>query len=144
MAASREKIVVVNRQRPVRVDVEALQEFAVRAYDACLPLARGGSGQLATLERVDVILISDHRIAQIHRQFMQVPGPTDVITFHHGEIFISADTAKKQAKLFRTTFERELRLYILHGLLHLQGFEDKTKPAAAEMNRIQDKLLASL
>lgn len=144
MAAGRERIVVVNRQRAVRVSIDALQAFAVRAYDACLSLARGRKGQLATLNQVEVILISDRRIAQIHRQFMQVPGPTDVITFHHGEIFISTETARRQAKLFRTTLERELQLYVLHGLLHLQGFEDKTKGEASEMSRVQDKLLASL
>ena len=57
---------------------------------------------------------------------MSVDGPTDVITFRHGEIVISVETAERQAKEYSTSFDRELRLYFVHGLLHLVGLEDKT------------------
>ena len=128
-------ITVRNRQRRVAVDLEALQRFAERAL-AKVPLKE--------LDQIDVILVSDRRIAGIHRQFMNEPGPTDVITFQHGEIFISTETARRQARQFGTTFDHELRLYLVHGLLHLQGFDDKTPDGVAEMKRRQERIVAAL
>jgi probable rRNA maturation factor len=137
-------ISVVNRQRTARVDVATLRDFAERALAACLDRPQRKSGCLADLGQVEVVLVSDKRIAQIHRRFMNDPGPTDVITFQHGEIVISIQTAKRQARRFGTTLDRELRLYIVHGLLHLQGFDDKTAAGAAEMKRVQEWVVATL
>ena len=81
-------------------------------------------------------------MAAIHRRFLNESGPTDVITFQHGEIFVSIETAKRQARHFGTSLDRELRLYIAHGLLHLHGYDDKTLPGAAEMKRLQEALVA--
>jgi len=75
---------------------------------------------------------------------MNEPEPTDVITFQHGEIVISVETAKRQARQFNTTLDHELRLYIVHGLFHLHGFDDNTAAGAAEMKRAQERLVASL
>jgi probable rRNA maturation factor len=137
-------ILVINRQRSVRVDLRSLREFASRALIECLKLERRKFGSLADLPEVSVVLVSDRRIAQIHRRFMNEPGPTDVITFQHGEIFISTETAKRQARQFGTSFEHEVRLYIAHGLLHLVGFDDKTLPAAGEMKRRQERLVSGI
>jgi probable rRNA maturation factor len=65
-----------------------------------------------------------------------------VLTFHHGEIAISAETAHRQARQFHSTIEREFRLYILHGLLHLCGFDDHSAKQHMIMQKVQDKLLA--
>ncbi len=127
----------------VNIRLSPLREFAKSAADACLKLARRKSSVLPTLTEVNVILVSDRRIAGIHAQFMSEPGPTDVITFQHGEVFISTETAKRQARQFGTTLEHELRLYIAHGLLHLHGYDDTTRSGAAEMKRVQEKLVAS-
>jgi probable rRNA maturation factor len=81
-------------------------------------------------------------MARLHRQFLGVPGPTDVLTFHHGEIVISAETARRQARALGNTTEDELRLYILHGLLHLCGFDDKSARARAAMHQVQEQLLS--
>jgi probable rRNA maturation factor len=137
-------ISVANRQRKVRVDLAALREFAKRALVVCLNLPAGRSSLLAELAEVHVILVSDKRIAEIHRRFLSEPGPTDVITFQHGEIVISAETAARQARQFGTTLDHELRLYLVHGLLHLHGFDDKTAAGAAEMKRRQERVVASL
>jgi probable rRNA maturation factor len=82
-------------------------------------------------------------MAELHRRFLKEPGPTDVITFQHGEIFVSTETARRQARSFGTTADHEMRLYIAHGLLHLHGFDDKDARSAAEMKRVQEKLVAS-
>jgi probable rRNA maturation factor len=88
--------------------------------------------------------VSDRRIAELHRRFLNEPDPTDVITFQHGEIVISAETAQRQARAFRTSLEHELCLYIAHGLLHLRGYDDKTPAGAAEMKRLQESVVKKI
>jgi probable rRNA maturation factor len=72
---------------------------------------------------------------------MNESGPTDVITFQHGEIFVSVEMARRNARRFGNSFERELRLYIVHGLLHLHGFDDRTAAGAREMEILQQEIL---
>ena len=135
---------VLNRQRRIAVDSRALETFAQSALSECLKLRQRRCGVLKGLPEISVTLVSNKRIAEIHKQFMNEPGPTDVITFQHGEIVISAETAKRQARQFRTTVDHELRLYLVHGLLHLSGLDDKTSPGATEMKRIQERIVRSL
>jgi probable rRNA maturation factor len=135
-------VTIINRQRALPIDLAPLQDFASRAQSECLKLDRP-SHPLSSLPEVSVVLVSDRRIAEIHRRFMNASGPTDVITFQHGEIFVSTQTAKRQARQFGTSFEHELRLYLVHGLLHLAGFDDKTSVGAAEMKRLQERIVAS-
>lgn len=137
-------ITLHNRQRAVRLDLPGLENFAQRALAACLELPGKNAGELARLSEVSVVLLSDRRMAQLHRRFLHLPGPTDVITFQHGEIFVSVETARKQARLFGSSLEHEIRLYIAHGLLHLHGFDDKDARGAAEMVRLQEKLVRSV
>ena len=135
---------VRNRQRTVAVDAPALEDFAKRALFACLEIAGRKGEALSQVPEVSVVLVSDRRMADLHQHFLDEAGPTDVITFQHGEIVISAETARHQARTFRTSLEHELRLYIAHGLLHLRGFDDKTATGAAEMKRLQEKLVAKV
>jgi probable rRNA maturation factor len=72
---------------------------------------------------------------------MHQSGPTDVLTFQHGEIFISVETAKRHARGFGTSLGHELRLYLVHGLLHLHGFDDQTETSARKMERKQARIL---
>jgi probable rRNA maturation factor len=137
-------VTVSNRQRATAVKLPALQDFARRALSECLKLPGRKPEALGQLAEVSVIVISDRRMAELHRRFLQEPGPTDVITFQHGEIFVSTETARRQARAFRTSLEHELHLYIAHGLLHLCGYDDKTPAGAAEMKHLQEKLVASL
>jgi probable rRNA maturation factor len=128
----------------MRVPLAALQEFARRALQECLAIPTKEVTGLASLAELSVILVSDRRMAQLHRRFLHLPGPTDVITFQEGEIFVSVETARSHARRFGNSFEGELRLYIAHGLLHLHGFDDKNSDAAAEMKQAQEKLVASI
>lgn len=99
---------------------------------------------LKGLPSVEVSLVSDRVIARVHRHFLQVPGATDVITFPHGEIVISATTATRQALQNDESTAREVARYIVHGLLHLHGHEDGEKEVAAAMWRAQENLLQEL
>lgn len=139
----RPTIAVHNRQRAIRVPLARLQEFAVRALAECLRIPRKKSGVLAGLAELSVLLVSNRRMTELHRRFLHLPGPTDVITFQHGEIFVSVETARSNGRRFRNSLEEELRLYMAHGLLHLHGFDDKMPADAAEMELAQEKLVAA-
>jgi probable rRNA maturation factor len=132
-------ISVHNRQRKIALDRVALEQFARRALPLCL--REEGRG-LTSLEEIDVLLISDRKISALHRRFLQIDGPTDVITFQHGEICISVETAQRQAEEHHTSTEGELRLYLVHGLLHLHGFDDRTPAARRRMQSRQEKIVA--
>src|SRR5262249_16797881 len=59
----------------------------------------------------------------------------------HGEIFISIDDAITQARQFRTTWQNELVRYVIHGIQHLQGFDDLQSAARQKMNRKETRLI---
>jgi probable rRNA maturation factor len=135
---------VRNAQRKVRVDAVALQEFAERAFAECGRLTTASRSRAGSFPELDVILVSDRKIAALHRRFMNIAGPTDVMTFQHGEIVISAETARKNGRRFRTATENEIRLYLVHGFLHLLGFDDKTAAQSRKMEGAQNRVLRAL
>jgi probable rRNA maturation factor len=132
---------VRNRQRKIPVNVADLELFAGKALRRCLQLRKRKPTDLDKLQEVVVWLISDRRMASLHRKFMHRMGPTDVLTFQHGEIFISVETAKRHARAFRNSLASELCLYIAHGLLHLHEFDDRTPVAARKMKARQEKIV---
>ena len=137
------EISVRNLQRKVAVDVTELENFAAKALRRCLQMRKRKPTDLDKLHEVFVWLISDRRMASLHWKFMHQTGPTDVLTFQHGEIFISVETAKRHARAFGGSLTSELCLYIAHGLLHLHGFDDRTQAAARKMKAMQKKILRS-
>ena len=135
------EINVRNRQRKIRVNIAELQDFAVKAARACLELRNRKGTDLTRLSELFVWLISDRRMASLHRRFLHRTGPTDVVTFQHGEIFISVETARRHTRVFGTSLTDELRLYIVHGLLHLHGSDDRKRAGARKMERMQKQIL---
>ena len=136
------KVSVRNLQRKISLNAAGLEKFAAKALCCCLKRHKQKETELTRLQNVFVWLISDRRMSQLHRQFLGQTGPTDVLTFQHGEIFISVETAKRHARAFGNSPTRELQLYIVHGLLHLNGFDDRTQPDARRMERTQAKILS--
>ncbi len=134
------ELVLLNRQRAVALDLDALQERLHRAVPLCADHSADGVYALRSLEEVVVSLVSDRRIAQIHRDFMNIPGATDVITFEHGEIIISAQTALRCAGEYGHSTLEEVALYMVHGLLHLNGFLDRTDAERKAMHAVQDRI----
>ena len=137
------EITVRSLQRTVRINVAALQEFAQQALQLCFRIPRNEPTQLKRLRAIFVLLISDRRMARLHRQFLKKAGPTDVLTFEHGEIFLSAERAREHARRFGSSLGQELRLYVVHGLLHLHGFDDRNEVEARRMARMQRQILAA-
>jgi probable rRNA maturation factor len=135
------RIRVRNLQRKIAVNVGELEDFAAAAVQRCLPLRKQKRTDLRKLREVFIYIISDRRMAFLHRRFLGKTGPTDVLTFQHGEIFISVETARRPARAFGNSLMRELKLYIVHGLLHLHGFDDQTPAEARRMKATQEKIL---
>jgi probable rRNA maturation factor len=135
------EISVRNHQRKISVNVAELQRFAAQAVRCCLSMHKAKRSELTTLREVFVWLIGDRRMSRLHRQFLGQTGPTDVLTFQHGEIFISVETARRHAHAFRTSLVRELQLYIVHGVLHLHEFDDRTPASARRMKSTQEKIV---
>ncbi|MEP7014953.1 MAG: rRNA maturation RNase YbeY [Verrucomicrobiota bacterium] len=137
-------ILVRNLQRTVAVNTLDLEQFAAKAVRACFQSKKRRATDLTKLREVSVLIVSDRRMALLHRRFLNQSGPTDVLTFKHGEIFISAETARRNARAFRNSLAGELRLYVVHGLLHLHGFDDRTQVDARAMEARQRKILGSV
>jgi probable rRNA maturation factor len=135
------KITVQNLQRRISVNVAELEKFAGHAVQNSLQLHQGQRTDLRKLGEISVWLISDRRMALLHRKFLGQSGPTDVMTFQHGEIFISVETARRHARTFGNSLLRELKLYIAHGLLHLHGFDDQTPSEMHKMKAAQERIL---
>lgn len=132
-----------NRQRAV--SSKDLSLSSVQALvDAAWPLVREAERRgsvLGHMDEIGIVLLSDSRIAALHDEFMSDPTPTDVITFLHGEIVVSAETARREARLRGLRIPEEIARYAVHGLLHLAGWTDLDAGAAAEMHSIQEKIL---
>ncbi len=132
----------VSVRRLTRADEVASTQIA-KAVRAAL----GG----AALKSINVVLLDDARISELHRDFMGEPGATDVITFDlrdapeqraiEGEIVISVETARRQARRYRAETGRELLRYVIHGVLHLLGYDDNVPAGRRRMRREENRVL---
>jgi probable rRNA maturation factor len=128
---------IVNRQRRVPVAIEPLQEFYERARQE----------MKFPPETVTVQLISDDAMARLNRTFRNKRGPTDVLSFpangakpgakseYVGDIAISPQTARRNARRYGRRLADELRILILHGMVHLAGYDHETDHG--EMERLE-------
>lgn len=100
------------------------------------------------IQDLSIVFLNDREMAGFNWDFLKHEGPTDIITFdyHNGsaELLISLDTAKDAAKENDQTFEEELLLYIVHGVLHLAGFKDKTAKDSRKMRREERSVLKGI
>jgi len=101
------------------------------------------------LETLNYVFCSDRRLLQINRQYLSHDDLTDIITFELsprggpivGEIYISTDRVRDNAKLLGVSLKEELHRVIFHGALHLCGYSDKTGEAKAKMRKLEDQNL---
>ena len=93
--------------------------------------------------RVDIVFVDDPTIAGLAGRYRGSPRPTDVLAFCYdepdlaGEIAISLDTARRQARERGVPLAHELILLCVHGLLHIGGFDDETVPEWCAMKRAE-------
>lgn len=103
-----------------------------------------------SLEELNFIFCSDDYLLHINQQYLQHNTYTDIITFDNsssankivGDIFISIDRIKENAQTFNVSETEELHRIIIHGTLHLSGYEDKTKSNKNIMTLKEDEYLA--
>ena len=111
------------------------------ALPLCRAQAKTSEAPLMHLDEIEFSIISDEEMTRVHTEFLDDPTPTDVITFHHGEILVSADTALRQGGEHGQSLDHELALYMIHGLMHLGGWDDHDAEEAAEMALKQEAVL---
>ena len=135
-------ITIANRQRTKKVNTRLLKQIAGELL-AELKIAEADFG---------IALVSDKEMAQVNWQFLQHEGATDVITFDHestrtklhGELFICVDVAVTQAKEFKSSWQSELVRYVVHGVLHLLGYDDLKPALRRKMKREENRLVRLL
>ena len=137
---------IVNRQRRVLVAIPPLRKFYERARHEL-----GFAPEAVTIE-----LISDRAMARLNETYRKKRGPTDVLSFpakgasetngaraphapeYIGDIAISPETARRNARRFSRSLPEEMRILILHGMIHLAGFDHETD--RGEMDRLERRL----
>jgi len=139
---------VGNRQRKVSINCKRLQRVAEFVLD-CL-----GKGQA----EISVTLLSDRRIQALNKQYLGRNRPTDVLAFSQlegegghlqplclGDVIIGTETALAQAKSLGHPLDQELDTLLVHGVLHLLGYEHTRTPSeAARMERIQKEIMKQI
>lgn len=108
-------------------------------------------------QRLTVTYVTDAQIKKFNLKYRNKDLSTDVLAFsmregRHlkgeeeflGDIIISVDAARRQARDFKTTKKKELVLYLIHGLLHLLGYDDETPKEAEKMKRRQEEIFEAL
>ena len=146
------ELTIRSRQRVRQVNMRLLQRMLLELF-AHLKIQEVELG---------VTLVAAPEMARLNWQFLQHAGSTDVITFDHseaqvsrrrtsvagqqicGELFICMDDAVEQARSFHTTWTAELVRYVVHGVLHLCGYDDHQGAARRKMKLAEDRLVAWL
>ena len=106
------------------------------------------------LQQMNIVCVGDRRMRQLHRQFMNLDSTTDVLTFPMefdaannviaGEIYVCIPQAIRQARQRGIAVSHEALLYAIHGMLHLCGFDDRTKTDFETMHKMEDQILTRL
>jgi probable rRNA maturation factor len=139
--ANRHPRLRLNRRAIIRT-VAVLDEHQSDFVLTGSSLARSPAGELS------LVFLTDPALAQLHAAFLGDPTPTDVITFEGdpllgtaGEICVSADTAAAYAREHGHHFSEELTLYLVHGWLHLAGYDDQVPAKKRVMRRAEARAM---
>jgi len=141
-------LLIANRQRTKKISTQHLR-LITTALLAELKVADADLG---------IALVGAKEMARVNWQFLQHEGSTDVITFDHadtaaspkdaprihGELFICVDDAIAQAKQFGSTWQSEVVRYVVHGVLHLLGYDDLQPELRRVMKREENRLVRRL
>lgn len=130
----------------VAAAIHALDAAAAPATDCNRGTWRLPAGEMS------IAFLTDAALARLHGDFMDDPTTTDVITFpaaaaghdQAGEVCISVDTARAYAAKHDRPFAEELTLYLVHGYLHLCGYDDRTPVTRRQMRGAERQAIAAL
>jgi probable rRNA maturation factor len=135
-------IVIANRQRTQKINARLLKQIVGELFVEL---------EIETAE-LGISLVSAREMTLVNETFLQHEGSTDVITFDHaekrkyfhGELFICVEEAVLQAKEFGTSWQSEVMRYIVHGVLHLLGYDDLKPHLRRVMKREENRLVRRL
>jgi probable rRNA maturation factor len=142
-------LVITNRQRVKKINARLLKTIITELFVEL---------KITEVE-LGVNLVGAREMALVNETFLQHQGATDVITFDHtdkrktenakqntihGELFICVDVATTQAKEFKTSWQAEVVRYIVHGVLHLLGYDDLKPALRRKMKREENRLTRRL
>ncbi len=136
------EIDITNRQSEFAVPSELFQQAVQAVF----------SGEGFTGGEVGIAVVNNPEIHEFNVRFLQHDYPTDVITFPmdqdhgylSGEIMLSAQYAAEEARQHAWTVEEEMTLYVVHGCLHLAGYDDHEERDRLEMRRLEQHYLRQL
>ena len=135
-------ITVRNRQKRFPIASREARKAIAVLLDELLEL---------TAYELSVFFVNEKRMANLNIRYLNHEGPTDIITFDystpalvHGELVICPAVATGHSEMYNATLGKELARYVIHGVLHLQGFDDKTPGARKKMKQKENSLLAKL
>ncbi len=132
-------------------------DFAIEVDDAPLcdaQIIEAVSGILAEADyksaQISVAVVDDPTMHELNRRYLNHDYPTDVLSFTladedshlEGQLIVSVDTAAKEAAEYDWTTENELLLYVVHGTLHLVGYDDATPELRGEMREAERRVLS--
>ena len=143
------EIAIANRHPRLRLNRAAVTQLVTTLDAAHTTFAIRDPAFLSG--ELSLVFLPDADLAQLHADFLGDPSPTDVITFagdpllgSAGEICVSADTAARYARQHHRDFSGELTLYLVHGWLHLAGYDDLEPARKRVMRRAEARALRLL
>jgi probable rRNA maturation factor len=131
-------IVVINSNKRFSLSEKFIKNIAVEILNILKkPLDTG----------LEIIFLSDPAIKPLNKRYRQSDRATDVLSFDLGscaQILISSDMALRNSRTFGTSFEEEIILYVIHGILHFFGYDDENAAQKKRMSAKQSILLKKL
>lgn len=115
-------VAITNHQRAMRVPRRRIERLVER-------ILRGERRRPA----IEVAVVDDAAIRRANCRFLGHDHATDVLAFPYGEVVVSAETARREARRRGIAAEEELLRYVAHGVLHLLGYRDKTAASRRRM-----------
>ena len=100
-------------------------------------------------KQISIALVGDKTIRELNKKYRGIDEETDILTFEgengfFGELIIDLAQIKRQAKTYSQTFASELRFILVHGLLHLSGYDDKTEKVRLKMIKLAENFIKNL
>lgn len=128
---------VINIHPNIKVNKSRLKKF----------LKEKIKNMCVSIKEVNIILTDDEYVRRLNRDYRKIDSPTDVLSFSMdedkvwGDVYISLDTAKRQAEERGWDLETEVRFLAIHGILHLIGYNDEDEEGYFKMMELTEKLL---
>ncbi len=132
--------------RSVKV-FNAHPKYRIRRAETLRLAQRVLKGERCSRAELNIVFINDKLMTQMNGTYLDHPYPTDVISFSladsnskriEGEVYVNVDQARRQAREYGVSFTIELKRLVVHGVLHLVGYDDETKQQRNSMTKKED------